>query len=138
MAKETNNKDKKKDNKNFFKEFKAELKRVSWPTFKQVVNNTLAVIAIVVLIAVIVFVLDVVFENLNKFGVEKLKAIVTSSSEEATEEGDNTSSEAEVIDAESIDTVDGTESTEGTTDTVEENSEGTEANADATASSETT
>ena len=138
MAKETNNKDKKKDNKNFFKEFKAELKRVSWPTFKQVVNNTLEVIAIVVLIAVIVFVLDVVFENLNKFGVEKLKAIVTSSSEEATEEGDNTSSEAEVIDAESIDTVDGTESTEGTTDTVEENSEGTEANADATASSETT
>ena len=114
MAKETNNKDKKKDNKNFFKEFKAELKRVSWPTFKQVVNNTLAVIAIVVLIAVIVFVLDVVFENLNKFGVEKLKAIVTSSSEEATEEGDNTSSEAEVIDAESQETVDGTESTEGT------------------------
>ena len=75
----------KKDNKNFFKEFKAELKRVSWPTLKQVVNNTSAVIAIVVLIAVVVFVLDVIFENLNKFGVEKLKALVTSSSSETVD-----------------------------------------------------
>ena len=92
MAKEANKSNKeKKENKNFSKEFKAELKRVSWPTFKQLVNNTLAVIAIVLIISVIVFVLDVVFENLNKFGVEKLKAIVTSSSSENLETEDDAS-----------------------------------------------
>jgi len=83
MAKDVNeNKKEKKDNKKFLKEFKAELKRVSWPTKKQLVNNTVAVISIVVVIAAVVFVLDVIFENMNKFGVEKLKAIVTSNSSE--------------------------------------------------------
>ena len=77
-----------KENKKYFKEFKAELKRVSWPTFKQLVNNTAIVLAIVILIAVIVFVLDVVFENLNNLGVERLKAIVTSSSSETEESED--------------------------------------------------
>ena len=90
MAKETNKTNKeKKEKKSFFKEFKAELKRVSWPTFKQLVNNTSAVIAIVLLVAVVVFVLDVIFENLNEFGVEKLKALVTSSSSENLETEEN-------------------------------------------------
>ena len=90
MAKEAkkSNKEKKEKN-NFFKEFKAELKRVSWPTFKQLVNNTSAVIAIVLIVAAIVFVLDVVFENLNQFSVEKLKALVTSSSSEDLETDEN-------------------------------------------------
>ena len=98
----------KKDNKNFFKEFKAELKRVSWPTFKQLVNNTGAVLAIVILVAVIVFVLDVIFENLNNFGVEKLKAIVTSSSSETVEsdqniELDTSNIEGELVESENSD-----------------------------------
>ena len=77
----------KKDNKkSFFKEFKAELKRVSWPTPKQLVNNTIAVISIVLIVCAIVFVLDVIFEKLNTYGVEKLKAIVTSSSSETVED----------------------------------------------------
>ena len=78
MAKETNkekNKEK-KENKNFFKELKAELKRVNWPTFKQLVNNTIAVLTIVIITAVIVFILDLIFENLNKYGVETLKTFV--------------------------------------------------------------
>ena len=112
MAKEVNktNKEKKnkkdvskKDNnkKSFFKEFKAELKRVSWPTFKQLVNSTTAVITIVLVISAIVFVLDVIFETLNTYGVGKLKALVTSSSSETVEvedgvvEGNVVSSEAE-------------------------------------------
>ena len=86
MAKETNKSNKENKEKNsFFKEFKAELKSVSWPTFKQLVNNTSVVIAIVLIVAAIVFVLDVIFENLNKFGVENLKALVTSSSSENLE-----------------------------------------------------
>ena len=36
-----NGKKEKKENKHFFKDFKAELKRVIWPTPKQLVNNIL-------------------------------------------------------------------------------------------------
>ena len=49
----------KKDSKNkrhFWKDFKAELKKVSWPTFKQLVNNTGAVLAIVFIFAILVFI----------------------------------------------------------------------------------
>ena len=108
MAKEPVKKNEKKENKNFFKEFRAELKRVSWPTPKQLVNNTAVVIGIVILVAVIVFVLDVIFENLNNFGVERLKALVTSSSEETVEatvdDAENTQAESE--------TTEGTETAE--------------------------
>ena len=85
MAKEakktSKEKKEKKDKGNFFKEFKAELKKVSWPTFDQLVKNTGAVVAIVVFTAVIIFVLDVVFESLNTYGVNKLKELVTSDDE---------------------------------------------------------
>ena len=46
-------KEKNKENKvkkHFFKDFKAELKKVIWPTPKQLVNNTIAVVVIVVVI----------------------------------------------------------------------------------------
>ena len=66
----------KKENKHFFKDFKAELKKVIWPTTKQVANNTTAVIVIVLLTAAIVFVLDLTFETLNTQGVNRLKGIV--------------------------------------------------------------
>ena len=79
----------------FFKDFKAELKRVSWPTMKQLVNNTTAVIAIVLLVSAIVFILDVVFESLNVYGVEKLKALVTSSSSENLETEEHNHEEGE-------------------------------------------
>ena len=88
MAKEVSKNKKKevsKDKKNFGKDFKAELKKVSWPTFKQLVNNTTAVIVIVLITAAIVFVLDLAFETVNKYGVDKLKAIVTSNSSDNAE-----------------------------------------------------
>ena len=69
MAKEKDPKNKK----HFFKDFKAELKKVIWPTPKQVVNNTIAVVVIVIITAAIVFVLDLAFEMLNKHGVDKIK-----------------------------------------------------------------
>ena len=56
----------KKENKSFFKDFKAELKRVVWPTPKQLVNSTIAVVTMVLVIGIIVFGLDMVFELLNK------------------------------------------------------------------------
>lgn len=73
MAKEANN----KNNRHFFKDFKAELKKVIWPTPKQVVNSTTAVITIVLITALIVFVLDLTFETINKHGVNKLKSMVS-------------------------------------------------------------
>ena len=68
-VKPVNNKKSKKEEKNkrrFFKDFKAELKRVVWPTPKQLANSTIAVITMVLVIGVIVFGLDMVFELLNK------------------------------------------------------------------------
>lgn len=73
MAKVEKNK---KEKKHFFKDFKAELKKVIWPTPKQVANNTTAVISIVLITALIVFVLDVAFETLNTQGVDRLKSVV--------------------------------------------------------------
>lgn len=75
MAKDTkkSNKDV-KNKKHFFKDFKAELKKVIWPTPKQLANKTLAVVVIVLITAAIVFVLDVVFDLLNEKGINKLKS----------------------------------------------------------------
>ena len=72
MAKDAKNKDV-KNKKHFFKDFKAELKKVIWPTPKQIVNNTIAVITIVIITAVIVFVLDLFFDFINDKGINKFK-----------------------------------------------------------------
>ena len=87
----SNKKEVKKENKNkksFFKGLKAELKKVNWPTPKQLVNNTVAVITIVLITALIVFVLDFTFEAINKNGIDKIKESVQSlnASENATNE----------------------------------------------------
>ena len=88
MPKEVNkkqdNKKQSKDKKHFMKDFKAELKRVIWPTPKQLLNNTIAVITIVLVTAAIVFVLDLAFESINKYGIGKLKEIVQNTSTETT------------------------------------------------------
>ena len=75
MAKEekklNNSKKVKKENKHFFKDFKAELKKVIWPTPKQIINNTTTVIGIVLITVAIVFVLDLAFDALNTYGISK-------------------------------------------------------------------
>ena len=85
----TNKKENSKNKKSFFKDFKAELKKVVWPTPKQLVNNTVAVITIVLITAIIVFVLDLAFEFANKQGIEKVKEVITSSN--TTNTSDNKS-----------------------------------------------
>jgi len=95
MAKEVNKKEaKKKEKKHFWKDFKAELKKVIWPTPKQLVNNTVAVVTIVLITAVIVFVLDLVFESLNTYGINNLRSAVESSVDESA----NTETDAETSD----------------------------------------
>ena len=103
-----------KNKKHFMKDFKAELKRVIWPTPKQLLNNTVAVITVVLITAAIVFVLDFVFESMNTYGINKLKEVVettntvdtnslvslddsanvTTDNEEATNDTENNESEA--------------------------------------------
>ncbi len=96
MAKEATKKDK-KNKKSFFKDFKAELKKVIWPTPKQLFKNTVAVIFIVIVTAVIVFVLDVVFDALNIYGINHLRSAVKNSvvvEESVTEDLENSNNEA--------------------------------------------
>lgn len=83
MPKDVNDKKEKKENKHFFKDFKAELKRVIWPTPKQLVNNTVAVITIVLITAVIVFALDFVFKTVDDYGINKLKQVVGTKNEQS-------------------------------------------------------
>ena len=92
MPKDVTKKEK-KEKKHFFRDFKAELKRVIWPTPKQLVNNTVAVITIVLITAVIVFVLDVIFETMNNYGINKLKEVVGSHNEQNEETNSNNEAE---------------------------------------------
>lgn len=91
-------KDNKKEKKHFWKDFKAELKKVIWPTTKQLVNNTVAVITIVLVVAIIVFVLDFTFEKMNTYGINKLKTVVETSNsvEENTTTNESVNSETQV------------------------------------------
>ena len=102
-----------KNKKSFFKGFKAELKKVIWPTPKQLVNNTVAVITIVLIVALIVFVLDLTFESLNKYGVDKLKEVI--STENTTAEDNTTEG-----------TTEGTDTENGTADNTSEENTATE------------
>lgn len=79
-----------KQRNNYFKEMKAELKKVVWPTPKELVNNTIAVIAFVLIIAIIVFVLDFCFDGLNKYGITRLQEKVQSSFQ-STDDSNNVS-----------------------------------------------
>lgn len=105
-------KEKNKENrikKHFFKDFKAELKKVIWPTPKQLVNNTVAVVVIVAIVGAIVFVLDAVFEAMNKYGITELQSYVVekfekdeekSSSENDKEESSNEETNQDTTDDE--------------------------------------
>ncbi len=87
------NKENSKNKKSFFKDFKAELKKVNWPTPKQLLNNTIAVVTIVIITAAIVFVLDVIFETLNKHGIEKVKEVIVTENEVVENNTTNETSE---------------------------------------------
>lgn len=72
----------------YFKDMKAELKKVIWPTPKQLINNTLAVIAFTIIIAVIVFILDLCFNAITENGITKMQEKVKSSYQTTNNETD--------------------------------------------------
>lgn len=54
----------------WFRELKSECRKIVWPPRQQTVNNTLVVIASVVVVGVFIWVLDIVFG----FGIQSLLA----------------------------------------------------------------
>ena len=52
----------------YFRELRSELKKVVWPTPKQVVKNTLIVVACVIIVGVFIW----LFDYVAGFGIEKL------------------------------------------------------------------
>lgn len=45
----------------YFRGIKSEFKKITWPSFKQIVNNTSTVIISVILVGLFIFLLDTVF-----------------------------------------------------------------------------
>ena len=132
--KEKDVKEKKQKNTSYFKEMKTELKKVVWPTPKELLNNTLAVIGFVIIIAIIVFILDLCFDNLNKYGITRLQEKVQSSFDaiedesnivdentENNEENENNNADAETV----VENNDETNTEESNTDETTSNSEDT-------------
>ena len=105
----TNKKENNKNKKSFSKDFKAELKKVVWPTPKQLINNTVAVITIVLVTAAIVFVLDLAFETLNKQGVNKIKEVVTANNTTENQTTESTDNQTSTEDSEDINNVENTD-----------------------------
>ena len=107
----------------FFKDMKAELKKVIWPTAKQTTNNTMAVIGFTLILAAIVFVLDLGFDFVNKKGVvtlqEKVKSSFSSNTTEESAESEESSSSEEGSEENATD-VEAETSTEETTKTEKE------------------
>ncbi len=52
--------------KRFFKDTKAELKKVTWPTKEQLIHNTGVIIVFIIIITIILSLLDVAFAQLFK------------------------------------------------------------------------
>jgi len=120
MAKKEKNVKEKKQKSHYFKDMKAELKKVIWPSGKQTANNTMAVIIFTLVAALIVFVLDLCFDSLNKYAITPLQEKIQSSykaSQQATEENTeakNEASEENVEDAENVEVEDKTSEAENT------------------------
>ena len=119
--KKKQDKDNKKQNKKSFgKDFKAELKRVIWPTPKQLFNNTVAVITVVLITAAIVFVLDLAFESMNKYGIEKLKEMVDNSNTEIVNEVETTQTANDTTEIVNVTSSETTENNKAVEDNSEE------------------
>ena len=115
-------KENKKNKKSFAKDFKAELKKVIWPTPKQLLNNTIAVITIVLITAIIVFILDLAFETINKQGVDKIKEFVSSMNTTQEQNTENEQSNIET-DGENVQTDENVQNVEVVDDSQENNVE---------------
>ncbi|MDK2798839.1 MAG: preprotein translocase subunit SecE [Clostridiales bacterium] len=51
----------------YFREVKSEMKKVVWPTWKQVRNNTMVVILAIIVVGIIIWNLDLVFREVLNY-----------------------------------------------------------------------
>lgn len=62
---------------NYAKATKSEIKKISWPTGKQLFNNTAIVIACIIVVGVVIFLLDTIFGfGFDFLNTKKLEADV--------------------------------------------------------------
>ena len=127
MADNSNNKNK-KDKKHWFKDLKVELKKVTWLTPAQLTKNTATVIAMVLIVAVLVFILDFAFETLNSKGVEGLKKLVNNNSVTQNISTDNNTVENGTVENEDNTTVEGADENNTTEENQTEDTASTEEN----------
>lgn len=93
MAKDEKNKKRVKEPKNnFFKESKAELKKVNWPKSKSLANDTATVIGIVLVVAILVMILDFIFININENVIIKAEEKIKANNSSVTTELDQSTS----------------------------------------------
>ena len=118
MAKKENDVKEKKQKSHYFKDMKAELKKVIWPSSKQTVNNTIAVIVFTLVAAVIVFVLDLCFDSLNKYAItplqEKIQSSYKASQPSNEEKTESNKEKVENKDAENVEVENKTSEAENT------------------------
>ena len=119
-----------KQKKHYFKDMKAELKKVVWPTPKQLANNATAVIVYVLIIGLIVFALDFCFEMLNTYGTTPIQQKIQSTFAKETEQEDAENQDAENVSGEESTDVEGetTETNVNEENAVVENNEAENAN----------
>lgn len=92
MAKKNNkkvekNSAEKANKKHWFREFRAELKKVTWPSKKELLENSVVVISMVIIVALVIFVLDLGFKSLTQVEIEQVEKIKNSVEVNSTENG---------------------------------------------------
>ena len=65
--------------KRFFKEYRGELKKISWPTMAEVVKNTMITLAAVLMIGIVIWIADFLFTSLRDAAIAIDKAPVSAS-----------------------------------------------------------
>lgn len=68
------------------KGFRQEIKKIIWPTGKELAENTVVVLTSVIIVALIIFVLDFAFSELSNLAVTGVSKVVNTTSTENTVE----------------------------------------------------
>ena len=99
--------------KHWFKDFKAEIKKIVWPTGKKLFDNTVVVITMVVIVALIIFILDLGFKALSGLEVNELNRLRTEVAAESSNTSTSATSDAVITEdsttAEGVSLINGTE-----------------------------
>jgi preprotein translocase subunit SecE len=122
IDKKTKSKKTKKDNSgksSFGKEFRAEIKKIIWPKKKELFTNSVVVIGSVLIVSVIIFLLDLGFNELTNLEIKAISGNKENTAVENVVDENN-----ETVDANSVETTGDAETS--ATQTPEEGTENAE------------